>query len=85
MNEKATYKYCLDRLRGALERVGVMNFRDFGEHSDRVGAASLAANEGISTDMLQVQGRWASEEMPKRYHKKSKQKKRLISNLFNRV
>ena len=85
LHQKAEYRYCLESFRKTLKKIGVTNFKEFGEHSDRVGALSLAANEGVSVDLLQVQGRWKSDSMPKLYHKRAKQMKRHISSLFNRV
>ena len=83
LEEKASYRYSLNTWRLALSKIGIVNSEKYGEHSDRVGALSLAANEGVSTDLLQVQARWKSDSMPKIYHKRAKQLKRTISQLFN--
>lgn len=83
--EQAEYKYCLKRFRSILFQIGVENWMDFGEHSDRIGGLSTAANAGCSISDLQVHGRWNTDNVPKMYHKRSMQCKRKISNVLNNL
>jgi hypothetical protein len=78
-----SYGYCLDKYRRALRLCGVENWKDFGEHSDRIGGLSAAANAGCSIDDLQVQGRWKTDSMVKIYHKRSLQRKKKVSLVLN--
>ena len=81
--EKTAYQFCLDNYRRALRSIGVDNWKDFGEHSDRIGGLSAAANAGCALEDLQVHGRWRSDAMPKIYHKKSLQKKKKVTQVLN--
>ena len=83
LEEKASYHYCLDKYRRALRLCGVENWKDFGEHSDRIGGLSTAANAGCSIEDLQVQGRWKSDAMVKIYHKRSLERKARVSKVLN--
>ncbi len=83
LEEKASYGYCLDKYRRALRLCGVDNWKEFGEHSDRIGGLSAAANAGCSIEDLQVQGRWKSDAMVKIYHKRSLERKMKVSKVLN--
>ena len=83
--EKANYQYCLNQLRGVLKEIGVVNWRDFGEHSDRHGGLSSAAEAGCSILQLQTQGRMKSDKTPKMYYKKSLTTRRQVSAILNRL
>lgn len=78
LDQQSSYSYCLAKWRSALERIGE-NSSLFGEHSDRIGGLSEAANAGCSQNDLQSQGRWKSAGMPAVYHKKSLLLKRNVS------
>ena len=80
----ASYNYSLKKLRDTLKLLGIQDFLEYSEHSERTGGLSTAANAGVSLDLLQVQGRWKSDKVPKMYHKKSLQMKRKISNVLNK-
>jgi hypothetical protein len=83
--EKTCYPYCLTKFREALLSIGVENFMDFGEHSDKVGGLSAAANAGCDIYELQTHGRLASDHIPKLYHKRSLSLKQRVSQVLNRL
>ena len=81
--EPANYQYCLNQLRNVLKFLGVKNWKDFGEHSDRHGGLSAAAEAGASLLQLQMQGRMKSDKTPKMYYKKSLCTRRKVSAMLN--
>ncbi len=81
--EPAPYRYSLDKLNSVLKDIGVANWNDFGEHSDRSGGLSIVANAGCDYFSIQAQGRMASEKTPKMYHKRSLNLRRKVSNILN--
>ncbi len=83
LDEPAPYRYCLDQLRKTLKDLGVQNWKDFGEHSDRCGGISAAANAGVAESVIQVHARMKSDKTPKLYIKRSQQQKRNVSHLLN--
>ncbi len=83
LDEPASYRYCLDQLRLTLKDLGVPNWKDFGEHSDRCGGISAAANAGVSESVIQIHARMKSDKTPRLYIKRSMQQKRNISHLLN--
>ena len=81
----ASYDYCLSELRKALKDIGVNNWKKFGEHSDRCGGISAAANAGVSLESIQMHARMKSAETVKMYFKQNQQTKRNISNVLNSI
>ena len=67
-SEQASYGYCVKRFKLCLSRIGV-DPTGFGEHSDRTGGLSAAANVGCTLSDLQTHGRWKSDATPKLYLK----------------
>ena len=83
MLEPAPYRYSLDKLKSVLKEIGVANWKDFGEHSDRSGGLSIVANAGCDYFSIQAQGRMASEKTPKMYHKRSLELRRKVAKILN--
>ena len=81
---KTNYAYCVSKFKAGLLKIGV-NPEKFGEHSDRIGGLSAAANAGCSISELQTHGRWKSDYAPKLYHKKSLFQKEKVSNVLNEL
>ena len=85
LNEQTNYAYCLSKFRKALFNIGIQDFMDYGEHSDKGGGISSAANAGVDTYALQVHGRLKSDCIPKLYHKKSISFKQRVSTVLNNL
>ena len=81
---QTSYSYCVSRFKSGLSKIGV-NPKNFGEHSDRIGGLSAAANAGCSPFDLQTHGRWKSDYAPKLYHKKSLVLKSKVSSVLNKL
>ena len=81
---KTSYLYCVSRFKAGLAKIGV-DPRNFGEHSDRIGGLSAAANAGCSLTDLQTHGRWKSASTPQLYHKKSLVLKKKVSSTLNEL
>ena len=82
--ECISYSYSSRKLKEVLTLVGEDPSR-YGEHSDRIGGLSEAANNGCSLYDLQRQGRWKSEYCPKIYHNRSLSIKRKVSDMLNEL
>ena len=85
LDQPTCYPYCLNKFRTALFSIGISNFMDYGEHSDKIGGLSAAANAGCDTYALQVHGRLKSDNIPKMYHKKSISFKKRVSLALNNL
>ena len=79
--DRASYAYCVRKFKEAVKAVG-FDPTKFGEHSDRAGGFSAAANAGCSPFDLQTHGRWRSLSAPMLYHKKSLDKKKVVSSVL---
>ena len=64
LDQPTFYPYCLNKFRNALFSIGISNFMDYGEHSDKIGGLSAAANAGCDTYALQVHGRLKYDNIP---------------------
>ena len=82
--EKATYSYCSKQFKMAIAAIGE-DPKKFGEHSDKIGGLSTAANAGVSIEQLQRHGRWKSDHMVKIYHQRSVDLRRQVSSVLNNV
>ena len=83
LNEPAPYRYSLNSLKQVLQVLGLEKWKDFGEHSDRSGGLSAAANAGVDLFSLQCQARMASDKTPKMYIKRSLRLRRKVSNVLS--
>ena len=83
LQQKTSYMFCLNNFRKALKEVGVKVFMKFGEHSNKAGGLSEAANAGCLLHDLQIHGRWKSDSMPKMYCKRSLEARRTVSKVLN--
>ena len=81
--EKTSYMYCLTKYRAVLRDIGVNDFLDYGEHSDKSGGLSAALNAGCDLYSLQRHGRWKSDQVLKQYHEQSFSLRTKVSNILN--
>ena len=77
-----TYNTCSQQFKTVLERLG-LDSRLYGEHSDRIGGLTKAANAGIPWPVAGAHGRWSpGSRVPLSYHKQSlKIRKRVTQSL----
>ena len=57
----------------------------YGEHSGRRGGTTAAATAGASVLELMLQGRWATEEMPRLYTDNAKKVRREFAAILSRI
>ncbi len=65
-NTKVSYTTAAEDFKQLLASVGIPNVH-YTEHSGKRGAATTAAEMGVSTDELQRMGGWASSKMAAKY------------------
>ena len=82
--QRTSYAYCSRKFKEAVKLIG-FDPSKFGEHSDRAGGFSAAANAGCSPFDLQAHGRWNSLNAPMLYHKKSLAKKKVVSSVLGNL
>ena len=85
LTEKTCYSYCLRKYRETLKSIGVVNYLSFGEHSDKSGGISAAANAGADIATIQVHGRLKSSTVPMLYHRQTRTLRSRISNILNNI
>ena len=74
-----SYDTCSRQFKEALTAVGE-NASLFGEHSDRIGGLSAAANNDVPWEAVNAHGRWApGSKVSKSYHKKSLKKRKIVT------
>ena len=76
------YSGCLDDLKRPLKTVGIE--RRYGEHSGKRGAATQAAENGMSIDTLKRFGGWKSDSVPERYVDRSTSSKIEMSKILQK-
>ena len=57
----------------------------YGEHSSRCGGTTAAAAAGASVLELMLQGRWATEEMPRLYTDNAKKVRREFAAILSQI
>ena len=77
-----SYNTCRSNFKAALIEIGE-DPKNFGEHSDKIGGCTAAANsEAVGPEDLRQHGRWKSDQIHNIYHKKSLQlRKKVTQNL----
>ena len=74
-----SYDTCRNDFKKALTAVGEKAAL-FGEHSDRIGGLSAAANNDVPWEDVESHGRWKpGSKVPKSYQKKSLEKRKKVS------
>ena len=78
-DKKLSYGLVRDLVKGKAASLGLCP-SDFGTHSMRAGAATVAANSNIPERILQKHGRWATAGSKDRYVKDSLERRLEISH-----
>ena len=74
-----SYDASLKQLRQALTDIGI-DGKHFGEHSDRIGGLSAAANKpNLSLRDLQLHGRWKTAATPMLYYKRDGNNRKKVT------
>ena len=77
-----SYSFCVKQFKSKLSSFGI-DAKLFGEHSDRIGGVSTAANAGCKLLDIQLHGHWKSDNVPKMFIKRSLQNKKNVSNTLS--
>ena len=83
LSKPTSYMYCITKYRAALKSIGVVDYLDYGEHSDKIGGLSAALNAGCDLYSLQRHGRWKTDSVVKTYHDQSLSRRLRVSGILN--
>jgi integrase len=79
-----SYSFCVKQFKSKLRSLQIDDTL-FGEHSDRIGGVSAAANAGCNILDIQLHGHWNSDTVPKTYINRSLQKKSSVTKTLNNL